>query len=48
MVENSPKSPPKRAYPKFFEKSVPIVIGILIAIIIGMLIFAVAVIMGFI
>jgi len=48
MVENSPKSPPKRAYPKFFEKSVPIAIGILVAIIIGMLIFAVAVIMGFI
>jgi len=46
MVENSPETPPKRAYPNFFEKSIPIAIGVLVAIIIGMLIFAVAVIMG--
>lgn len=46
MVENSPETPPKRAYPKFFEKSIPIAIGVLVAIIIGMLIFAVAVIIG--
>jgi tetrahydromethanopterin S-methyltransferase subunit G len=46
MVEKSPKTPPKRAYPKFFEKSIPIAIGILVAVIIGMLFFAVAVILG--
>jgi tetrahydromethanopterin S-methyltransferase subunit G len=46
MVENTRKTPPKRAYPRFFEKSIPIAIGILVAIIIGMLFFAVAVIIG--
>jgi uncharacterized integral membrane protein len=46
MVENAPKTPPKRAYPIFFEKSIPIAIVILVAIIIGMLVFAVAVILG--
>jgi uncharacterized integral membrane protein len=46
MAENSPKTPAKRAYPKFFEKAIPIAIGILLVVIIGMLIFAVAVIMG--
>jgi hypothetical protein len=46
MVENSPDTPQKRAYPKFFEKSIPIAIGILVVIIVAMLIFAVAVIFG--
>jgi len=46
MAENSPKTPIKRAYPRFFEKSIPIAIGILVVVIIGMLFFAVAVIMG--
>jgi tetrahydromethanopterin S-methyltransferase subunit G len=46
MVENSPKTPSKRAYPQFFEKSIPIAIGILVVIIIGVLIFALAVIIG--
>jgi len=48
MVENHPKTDPKRAYPKFFEKSIPIAISILVVVIIGMLIYALAVIMGFI
>jgi tetrahydromethanopterin S-methyltransferase subunit G len=38
--------PPKREYPKFFEKSIPIAIGILVVIIIGMLIYALGVILG--
>lgn len=48
MVENSPKTPPKRSYPGFFEKSIPIAIGVLVFIIFGMLIFAAAVILGII
>jgi hypothetical protein len=46
MVDKSPDSPPKREYPKFFEKSIPIAIGILVVLIIGMLIFAAGVILG--
>jgi hypothetical protein len=46
MVDKSPSSPPKREYPAFFEKSIPIAIGILIVLIIGMLIFATGVILG--
>lgn len=46
MVENTSKPPQKRSYPAFFEKAIPIAIGILVVIIIGMLIFAVAVIAG--
>jgi len=48
MVENSPKTPQKRAYPQFFEKSIPIAIGLLVVIIVGVLIFALAVLLGFI
>ncbi|MGW8226794.1 MAG: hypothetical protein ACWGOY_13720 [Anaerolineales bacterium] len=48
MEENSPKTPPKRAYPQFFEKSIPIAIGLLVVIIVGILIFALAVIFGFV
>jgi tetrahydromethanopterin S-methyltransferase subunit G len=46
MVDKSPDSIPKREYPKFFEKSIPIAIGILVVIIIGMLLFAIGVILG--
>ena len=46
MVEKGPGPAPKREYPEFFEKSIPIAIGILVVIIIGMLIFAIAVILG--
>ena len=35
-----------KKYPKFFEKSIPIAIGTLIVIMIGMLIFAILVILG--
>ena len=28
MVENTPKSPQKRAYPKFFERSIPIYLAL--------------------
>jgi tetrahydromethanopterin S-methyltransferase subunit G len=48
MAEKSPSSTPKREYPKFFEKSIPIAIGILVVIIIGMLIFAFGVLLGLI
>lgn len=46
MVENTPEPPPKRSYPVFFEKTIPIAIGILVVIIVGLMIFAVAVIAG--
>lgn len=46
MVDKAPNPAPKREYPKFFEKSIPIAIGILVVIIIGMLIFAIGVILG--
>jgi len=46
MVDKSPDSTPKREYPKFFEKSIPIAIGILLVILIGMLIFAIGAVLG--
>jgi hypothetical protein len=46
MVDKESSRPPERQYPKFFEKFVPIAIGILIVIIIGMLVFAIGVILG--
>jgi hypothetical protein len=42
MVDN----PPKRQYPKLFEKTVPIAIGILVVVITGVLVFAIGVIFG--
>ena len=36
-------SSPKRQYPSFYEKFVPIAIGILAIIILGMLVFTIAV-----
>lgn len=46
MVDKSPPPPAKREYPEFFEKSIPIALVILIVIIIGMLLFAIGVILG--
>ncbi|MES0361650.1 MAG: hypothetical protein ABUK20_12090 [Anaerolineales bacterium] len=46
MVDESKNYPPKRQYPKFFEKTVPIAIGILVVVITGVLVFAIGVIFG--
>jgi hypothetical protein len=46
MVDKLANPSPKREYPQFFEKSIPIVLGILVVIIIGMLIYAAGVILG--
>jgi hypothetical protein len=46
MVDKLANPSPKREYPHFFEKSIPIVLGILVVIIIGMLIYAAGVILG--
>ena len=44
MAEKSPDS--KRAYPAIYEKIVPIALGVLALIVVGMLIFAVLVAVG--
>jgi len=36
-------SPPKREYPDFYEKVIPIAIGLLAIVILGMLVFTIAV-----
>ena len=41
MPSNTPES--KRAYPALYEKVVPIAIGLLVGIVVGMLIFTVLV-----
>jgi hypothetical protein len=46
MVDKSTSPPPKRQYPKLYEKTIPIAIGILVVIIIGMLVFALGVVLG--
>jgi hypothetical protein len=46
MVDDSKNHPPKRQYPKLFEKTIPIAIGILVVVISGVLVFAIAVIFG--
>jgi hypothetical protein len=46
MVDDSNKHPPKRQYPKLFEKTIPIAIGILVVIIAGILLFAIGVLFG--
>ena len=38
-----PNSAPKKNYPQFYEKTVPIAIGILVFIIVAMFIFTIAV-----
>ena len=44
MTENKPSS--KRAYPAVYEKIVPIAIGLLLIIVIGMLVYTVLVAIG--
>jgi hypothetical protein len=46
MVDDSKNHPPNRQYPKFFEKTVPIAIGVLVVVITSVLVFAIAVIFG--
>jgi len=46
MADNTPKPTPKREYPAFFERSIPIAIGILVVIFIVMLIFAIGAVLG--
>ncbi len=44
MSESS--TPPKRQYPKFYEKFIPLAIGALAILIVGMLAFTIAVAVG--
>ena len=43
MEDDSKNLPPKRQYPKLFEKTIPIAIGILVVIIAGLIVFAIGV-----
>ena len=48
-MTNSEQEPtPRRQYPAFYEKFIPIAIGVLAAIVVGVLIFALGVALGFI
>jgi hypothetical protein len=40
------KHPTKREYPKFYEKTVPIVLGILAIVILAMLIYTIGIALG--
>jgi hypothetical protein len=40
------KQPPKREYPKLYEKTVPIFLGILVILILAMLIYTIGVAVG--
>ncbi len=46
MEDDSKNLPPKRQYPKLFEKTIPIAIGILVVIIAGLIVFAIGVVIG--
>jgi hypothetical protein len=46
MTESPKESPPQRQYPNFYEKVVPIAIGVLVLIIVIMIIFAISVALG--
>ena len=46
MADQSKSPPDKRAYPKFYEKAIPIALGTLLFIIVIMLLFALAVVAG--
>ncbi len=46
MVDDSKNLPPKRQYPKLFEKTIPIAIGILVVVLAGLIVFAIGVIFG--
>ena len=45
-MTNPGKTPPKREYPILYEKSVPILIGVLLFVIVIMVIFAIGVALG--
>ena len=46
MEDDSKNLPPKRQYPKLFEKTIPIAIGILVVVLAGLIVFAIGVIFG--
>jgi len=46
MADKKPSLKP-RQFPAFYEKSVPVIIGVLLAVIVIMLLFAIAVLTGF-
>jgi hypothetical protein len=46
LADPSQNTPPKREYPLFYEKAVPVAIGVLALIVVGMLVFAIAVALG--
>ena len=48
MAEPEKESPTKRQYPAFYEKLIPIAIGVLAVVVIGMFAYAIAVALGFI
>lgn len=48
MAQPEKESPTKRQYPAFYEKLIPIAIGILAVVVIGMMVYAIAVAMGFV
>ena len=43
MTDQSIEKTNQRRYPKFYEKTVPIAIGLIVLIIVGMLVFALGV-----
>ena len=48
MAQPEKESPTKRQYPAIYEKLIPIAIGILAVVIVGMMAYAIAVALGFI
>jgi hypothetical protein len=46
MSENQITPPPKRQYPKLFEKTIPIALGILVLVIFLMVLFTIGVAFG--
>ncbi|MFQ5616426.1 MAG: hypothetical protein ACE5GO_08210 [Anaerolineales bacterium] len=46
MVQKNKSQPLERRYPPFYEKAIPIAIGVLVVVIIGVLIFTIAVALG--
>lgn len=48
MTSPQPPNKPERAYPKFYERAVPLAVGLLALIILGMLIYTIGVALGII
>ena len=48
MAQPEKESPTKRQYPAIYEKLIPIAIGVLAVVVIGMFVYAIAVALGFI